>query len=124
MAPLWLDVLDETIQVCAAYRRADLAGRLQERRGQLLDPTLRVLVVGAPKQGKSQLVNAIVNAPVCAVGDGANTAVPALVEPAGQAGLVLIDTPPLTATGWLPTWCAQADAILVVSDATRELDAG
>ncbi len=127
MAPLWLDVLDETIQICAAYRRAELAGWLRHRREQLLDPTLRVVVAGEAKQGKSQLVNAIVNAPVCAVGDGASTAVPAVVgytevpRELLRAGLVLVDTPPVTGTEPLPMWCAQADAVLMVSDATREL---
>ena len=42
-APLWLDVLDATIRSCTEHGRPDLAGRLWQRRTQLLDPSLRVL---------------------------------------------------------------------------------
>ena len=41
---------------------------------------MRVLVVGEFKQGKSQLVNALVNAPVCPVDDDIATAVPTVVR--------------------------------------------
>jgi hypothetical protein len=143
MAPLWLDVLDETIQACAVYRRADLAGQLRRKRGQLLDPTLRVLVAGEAKQGKSQLINALVNAPVCAVGDDLTTRVPAVVGYAEQpaittgasghaeigvprellrTGLILVDTPPLG--GLDQGLLAQVDAILLACDASGPLSAG
>ena len=46
MAPPWLDVLDETIHACTARGRRDLVRLLEDRRTQLLDPRLRVLVVG------------------------------------------------------------------------------
>ena len=64
MAPSWLPVLDDTISACTALRRPDLAHRLQRRRARLLDPRLRVVVMGLLNQGKSQLINALVNAPV------------------------------------------------------------
>src|SRR5690242_7902272 len=80
MAPSWLEVLDSTTQACAVHRREDLAGQLRERRSRLLDPKLRVVVVGETGQGKSQLINALLNAPVCAVGDDHTTAVPAIIE--------------------------------------------
>jgi hypothetical protein len=141
------------------YRRADLVGQLQRKRGQLLDPTLRVLVAGEPKQGKSQLVNALVNAPVCAVGDDLTTTVPAVVGYAAapsavlvtsapvevdevssasvhaqigiprellRSGLVLIDTPPIGGPDQVPVWSAlaQADAVLLASDASGPLSPG
>jgi hypothetical protein len=93
MATRWLDVLDETIRTCAARGRADLVLRLRQKRTQLLDPRLRVLVVGRAKQGKSQLVNAIVNAPACAVGDAATTAVPTVVQHAEQPCAALVSSP-------------------------------
>jgi hypothetical protein len=103
MAPSWLDVLDETIRVCVARDRPDLAGRLQQKRGRLLDPKLRVLVIGEPRQGKSQLVNALINAPVCAVGDDITTTVPTLVQHAEVPSAVLVRQP-----AWSPLQIAGA----------------
>jgi hypothetical protein len=87
--PLWLDVIDATIRTCAAHGRADLAEWLTHRRAQLLHPEVRVLVVGAARQGKSQLINALINAPVCAVGD-AGTTVPAVIRHATTPSAQLI----------------------------------
>ena len=89
-APLWLDVLDATIRSCSEHGRPDLAARLWQRRTQLLDPSLRVLVVGAARQGKSQLINALINAPVCVTGDDRGTAVPIVVRHAAQPTAELI----------------------------------
>jgi energy-coupling factor transporter ATP-binding protein EcfA2 len=80
MASQWLDVLDDAIQACSTHHRPDLAHRLRERRMQLLDATLRVVVIGETGQGKSQLINALLGASVCAVGDGHTTTVPTVVE--------------------------------------------
>ncbi|NJC69008.1 GTP-binding protein [Planosporangium thailandense] len=99
MAPTWLDLLDETTRVCAAHGRGDLIQWLQQKRAQLVDPRLRVLVLGEPKQGKSQLINALVNAPVCAVGDGPTTTVPTVVHHAESPTAVLVRTPPATPAG-------------------------
>ncbi|MFD0203549.1 MULTISPECIES: dynamin family protein [Saccharothrix] len=179
MSAPWLDVLDDTIRACAAHNRPDLAERLRDKRARQLDPKLRVLVIGEPKQGKSQLVNAMVNAPVCAVGDDVTTTVPTFVQHAEtpsaalvrgpsiantpteripvpidqlasqvsanhhhggdlvraevgiprallDSGLVLIDTPgvgDLRPAHTASTFAAllQADAVLMVSDATAEL---
>ncbi len=179
MAPPWLEVLDETIGACVTHRRPDLEARLREKRAQQLDPKLRVLVVGESKQGKSQLVNALINAPVCAVGDDITTTVPTFVQHAEtpsaalvrnasargaifhapteriavpieqvtkqvahsnqvvrteigiprallNSGLVLIDTPGVGDTRSAHTASTfatlmQADAVLMVSDATGEL---
>ncbi|PXY31289.1 dynamin family protein [Prauserella muralis] len=179
MASPWLDVLDDTIQACATHDRQDLAASLRARRSDLSGSGVRVLVVGESGQGKSQLVNGLLNAPVCAVGDDLTTSVPAVVrhapspvatlvtgeaapraiegpapEPVAveqatarankatgvvraeiglprkllESGLALVDTPPVgppaaqhtrTTLSLLP----QADATLLVTDATRELTA-
>ncbi|MDQ3764298.1 MAG: dynamin family protein [Actinomycetota bacterium] len=71
-----LDVVDRAIGLTEAGNRHDLAERLAHTRRRLLDPTVRVLVVGEFKQGKSLLVNALVDAPVCPVDDDIATAVP------------------------------------------------
>jgi GTP-binding protein EngB required for normal cell division len=76
----WLEVLDETIGASVLHHRPDLAERLRAKRAQLLDPQLRVLVIGEANQGKSQLVNALVSAPVCAVGDDVTTVAPTIVR--------------------------------------------
>jgi hypothetical protein len=93
MVPLWLDVLDDTIRACAAYSRADLVHQLQLKRAQLLDPKLRVLVVGEAGQGKSQLINALLNAPVCAVGDDLTTTVPSVIQHADAPCAALVTGP-------------------------------
>jgi Dynamin family len=88
--PLWLDVIDTAIRTCTAHGRAEMAEWLSHRRTQLLHPELRVLVVGAAKQGKSQLINALINAPVCAVDPDAGTVLPTVVRNAETANAHLI----------------------------------
>ncbi|GAA3753800.1 hypothetical protein GCM10022225_43190 [Plantactinospora mayteni] len=94
MAPSWLDVLDEIVRVSGAHGRGDLISWLRLRRAQLLDPRLRVLIVGEPKQGKSQLVNALLNASVCPVGDGVSTTIPTVVGHAEAPTAALVWSPP------------------------------
>jgi hypothetical protein len=91
---IWLDVLDETARVCATHGRTDLIQWVRQKRAQLLDPRLRVLVIGEPKQGKSQLINALINAPVCPVGDGLTTVIPTVVQHAAAPCAALVRTPP------------------------------
>jgi GTPase SAR1 family protein len=76
----WLEVLDETIGASVVHHRPDLAERLRAKRAQLLDSKLRVLVIGEANQGKSQLVNALVSASVCAVGDDVTTVAPTIIR--------------------------------------------
>ncbi len=78
--PAGLDVVDRSIGLTEAGDRPDLAQRLAHTRRRLLDPTVRVLVVGEFKQGKSLLVNALVDAPVCPVDDDIATALPTEVS--------------------------------------------
>ena len=78
--PAGLDVVDRTIGLAEASNRHDLGQRLAHTRRRLLDPTVRVLVVGEFKQGKSLLVNALIDAPVCPVDDDIATAVPTEVS--------------------------------------------
>lgn len=78
--PTAIEVVDIALEATTAYRRPDLGLRLRRRRFQLLTPEVRVLVVGEFKQGKSQLVNALLNAPVCPVDDDVATSVPTVVR--------------------------------------------
>lgn len=68
-------LLDDLGRVAMATGRADLAGRLEQTRSRLRDPAVRVVVVGEFKQGKSKLINALVNAPVCPIDDDVATSI-------------------------------------------------
>jgi hypothetical protein len=175
-----VELIDRTTAECADQRRADLHGRLRQIRTRVFDPAQLVLIVGESKQGKSELINALVNAPVCPSGEDVTTTVPTLVrhseDPSAvlvqqssagdpgaldrlpvpieqvrdevdqavsrglpltrsevglprellQGGLVLMDTPGVGSTSSSLTATtlsvvAEADALLMVSDATQEL---
>ncbi len=85
-----IELIDIALKATTAYDRPDLGARLAETRERLADPTVRVLVVGEFKQGKSQLVNALISATVCPVDDDIATAVPTLVRHAEQASATLV----------------------------------
>ncbi|MCU1638944.1 MAG: Isoniazid-inducible protein iniA [Microbacteriaceae bacterium] len=68
------------IELVSAGDRQDLRQRLEQTLRRLLDPSIRVIVVGEFKQGKSQFINALVNAPVCPVDDDIATSVPTVVR--------------------------------------------
>ncbi|MEO3941932.1 dynamin family protein [Paenarthrobacter nicotinovorans] len=70
--------------------RNDLRRRLESTRDRLKDPSVRVIVVGEFKQGKSQLINALVNAPVCPVDDDIATTVPTVVRQGDPASAVVL----------------------------------
>lgn len=99
MAPSWLDVLDSATRACSVHSREDLARQLHARRRRLLDPKLRVVVIGQTGQGKSQLINALLNANVCAVGDDRTTAVPAIIEHAEKPTGTVVTAGPLAIEG-------------------------
>lgn len=87
------EFLDRTVTLAEESGRSDLVDRLSHSRKRLMDPAIRVLVVGEFKQGKSALVNALVNAPVCAVDVSVATTIPTVVKygdpPSGR--IVLAD---------------------------------
>lgn len=84
-------LVEHGITMARSGNREDLSRRLEQTRDRLKDPSVRVIVVGEFKQGKSQLINALVNAPVCPVDDDIATSVPTVVKygsPASAAVLV------------------------------------
>ncbi|WP_426764070.1 dynamin family protein [Pseudarthrobacter sp. 1G09] len=86
-----IKLVEHGLQLARTADRADLRKRLEQAAGRLRDPSVRVIVVGEFKQGKSKLINALVNAPVCPVDDDIATSVPTVVrhgEPASAAILV------------------------------------
>ncbi|GEL20876.1 dynamin family protein [Pseudonocardia asaccharolytica] len=88
--PAAVDLVDLALKATSAYQRPDLGARLQLTRKRLADPNVRVLIVGEFKKGKSQLVNALVNAPVCPVDDDISTAVPTVVRHAETTSVTLV----------------------------------
>lgn len=79
-----VDVIHEVGDLAASAGRDDLATRLANTRARLADPAVRVIVVGEFKQGKSKLINALVNAPACPVDDDVATSVPTTVAYANE----------------------------------------
>lgn len=72
-------VIGNVGKLAASAGREDLAARLEQTQARLRDPNVRVIVVGEFKQGKSKLINALVNAPACPVDDDIATSVPTSV---------------------------------------------
>ncbi|WP_051476585.1 dynamin family protein [Arthrobacter sp. Br18] len=83
-------LVESGIELVSAGERPDLRQRLEQTRLRLADPDVRVIVVGEFKQGKSQLINALVNAPVCPVDDDIATSVPTVVRYGTPASAVVI----------------------------------
>ena len=84
-------LVNRGLSLVATGDRADLRQRLEQTLVRLANPDIRVIVVGEFKQGKSKLINALVNAPVCPVDDDIATSVPTVVsfgDPASAAVLV------------------------------------
>lgn len=75
-----IKLVEQGIALVSATERPDLCQRLEQTRQRLLDQSTRVIVVGEFKQGKSQLINALVNAPVCPVDTDIATSVPTVVR--------------------------------------------
>jgi GTPase Era involved in 16S rRNA processing len=89
-----LSVVDLGLQAATAYKRPDLVDRLQATRRRLADPAFHVFVVGEFKQGKSSLVNALLNAPVCPVDDDIATSAPTAIGYAEQPKAAVLLKPP------------------------------
>ncbi|GAA2172392.1 isoniazid-induced dynamin-like GTPase IniA [Agrococcus versicolor] len=90
-APL-ASAADRLRQIAASTVRPDLLGRIDAASRTLADATVRVVVVGQFKQGKSSLVNALVAADVCPVDDIVATAVPTEVRWGQQVSAALVTT--------------------------------
>jgi hypothetical protein len=74
-----VSIVDNVGRLATSTGRADLAQRLANTHSRLEDPNVRVIVVGEFKKGKSKLINALVNAPICPVDDDVATSVPTSV---------------------------------------------
>ncbi|OLT03787.1 Isoniazid-inducible protein iniA [Pseudonocardia sp. CNS-004] len=88
-----IELVDVARKATEAYGRPDLTAKLGRTRERLADPSVRVLVVGEFKQGKSLLVNSLVSASVCPVDDDVATAVPTMVRHAAAPTAALVREP-------------------------------
>jgi hypothetical protein len=75
-----MELIDRAAELAAECERPDLLRRLAAVKLRVQRPTVRVLVVGEPKKGKSSLLNGLVGAPVCAVADDVTTVIPTVVR--------------------------------------------
>jgi len=85
-----IQTVELTLRASTAYQRPDLAVRARQALQRLHNPRVRVLVVGELKQGKSMLVNALVNAPICPIDDDISTSVPTVVRYAHHPSATLV----------------------------------
>lgn len=85
-----IKLVEQGIGLVSDGERADLRKRLDQTLRRLKDPNIRVIVVGEFKQGKSKLINALVNAPVCPVDDDIATSVPTLVRHGDPASAYIL----------------------------------
>ncbi|MEU5849088.1 dynamin family protein [Saccharopolyspora shandongensis] len=89
-------ILRVAARLAAKCGRRDLVQQLSATRKRLEDHAqhmVRIVVVGEFKKGKSSLVNALLNAPVCPVSDTGSTAVPLTVRYAEQPEVSLAYLP-------------------------------
>lgn len=68
-----VELIDHTRSIADRNDRADLSDRLAAARERITDPLVRVVIAGQLKQGKSQLLNSLLNLPVARVGDDEST---------------------------------------------------
>jgi replication fork clamp-binding protein CrfC len=85
-----LELIDHTKKIAEENGRTDLAERLVTARVRIADPMIRVVIAGQLKQGKSQLLNSLLNVPVARVGDDETTVLATVVSYSEQVSAQLI----------------------------------
>ena len=83
-----VELIEHTRKIAETNDREDLIERLAVAGDRITDPQIRVVIAGQLKQGKSQLVNSLLNMPVARVGDDESTVLTTIVlhgqQPAAQ----------------------------------------
>jgi len=85
-----VELIDHTSTIAAANERGDLVERLTTAKRRITDPQIRVVIAGQLKQGKSQLLNSLLNVPVARVGDDESTVLATVVSHAEEASARLV----------------------------------
>ena len=85
-----VELIDHTTRIAVDYDRGDLVERLARAKERITDPQIRVVIAGQLKQGKSQLLNSLLNVPVARVGDDETTVLATVVSYGEQPSARLI----------------------------------
>ena len=85
-----VELIEHTSKIAGANDRGDLVERLAKAKARITDPQIRVVIAGQLKQGKSQLLNSLLNVPVSRVGDDESTVLPTVVTYGETASAKLI----------------------------------
>ncbi|KAA0102104.1 Isoniazid-inducible protein iniA [Mycolicibacterium sp. P1-18] len=85
-----VELIDHSTKIAEAYDRGDLVERLATAKERISDPQVRVVIAGQLKQGKSQLLNSLLNVPVARVGDDETTTMATVVSYGDEATARLI----------------------------------
>ena len=85
-----VELIDHSTKIAAARERNDLVERLRLTKVRISDPQIRVVIAGQLKQGKSQLLNSLLNIPVARVGDDESTVLATVVSYGEQASARLV----------------------------------
>ena len=85
-----VELIDHSSRIAGDYERGDLIARLARAKERISDPQIRVVIAGQLKQGKSQLLNSLLNVPVARVGDDESTTLVTVVSHGEQASARII----------------------------------
>jgi replication fork clamp-binding protein CrfC len=85
-----VELIDHSSKIAEIQERGDLVERLAKAKARITDPQIRVVIAGQLKQGKSQLLNSLLNVPVARVGDDETTVLATVVSYGEQASARLI----------------------------------
>ena len=80
-----VELIDHASKIAEVQERGDLVERMAKAKARITDPQIRVVIAGQLKQGKSQLLNSLLNVPVSRVGDDETTVVATMVSYGEQA---------------------------------------
>lgn len=92
--PVIVELIDHTSRIAELNQRGDLAERLRRAKARITDPQIRVVIAGHLKQGKSLLLNALLNMPVARVGDDESTVLTTVVSYGDQPSARLVVAQP------------------------------
>lgn len=85
-----VELIDHTSRIAGARDRGDLVESLARAKARITDPHIRVVIAGQLKQGKSQLLNSLLNMPVARVGDDESTVLATVVSYGEQPSARLV----------------------------------